>query len=83
VFLRHDRELFVDLGRMIFDILRRFFCHAAGRSLRCAMVSSHQTFGEFGGWHSHWHSLVLQGGFDRHDAFFLLLLGATAALTEI
>jgi hypothetical protein len=37
VFLRHDRELFADLGRLTFDILRRFFCQAAGRSLRCAM----------------------------------------------
>jgi hypothetical protein len=43
VFLRHDRELFADLGRLLFDILRRFFCQAAGRPLRCAMISSHQT----------------------------------------
>jgi hypothetical protein len=43
VFLRHDRELFAELGRLTFGILRRFFCQAAGRSLRCAMVSSHQT----------------------------------------
>jgi hypothetical protein len=53
VFLRHDRELFADLGRLLFDIPRGFFCQAAGRSLRCAMVSSHQTFSEFhraGGW---------------------------------
>jgi hypothetical protein len=48
VFLYHDRELFADLGRLLFDILRRFFCRAAGRSLHCAIVSSHQTFGEFG-----------------------------------
>jgi hypothetical protein len=29
VFLRHDRELFTDLGRPLCDILRRFFCQAA------------------------------------------------------
>jgi hypothetical protein len=83
VFLRHDRELFAELSRLLFDILRRFFCQAAGRSLRCAMVSSHQTFGEFGVWHPHWHTIVLEGGFDRHDTFFYIPLGATAALTEI
>jgi hypothetical protein len=82
-FLRHDRELFAELGRLLFDILRRFFSQAAGRSLRCAMVSSHQTFGEFGVWHPHWHSIVLEGGFDRHYCFFFIPLGATAALTEI
>jgi hypothetical protein len=72
VFLRHDRELFADLGRLTFDILRRFFSQAAGRSLRCAMVSSHHTFGEFGVWHPHWHTIVLEGGFDRHDTFFFI-----------
>jgi hypothetical protein len=34
------------------------FCQAAGRSLRCAMVSSHQTFREFGVWHPRWHRIV-------------------------
>jgi hypothetical protein len=47
------------------------------------MVSSHQTFGEFGVWHPHWHTIVLEGGFDHHDRFFFIPLGATAALTEI
>jgi hypothetical protein len=83
VILRHDGELFADLGRLLFDILRRFFCQAAGRSLRCAMVSSHQTFGEFGVRHLHWHTIVLEGGFDRHDTFFYIPLGATAAFIEI
>ena len=47
------------------------------------MVSSHQTFGEFGVWHPHWHTIVLEGGFDRHNTFFFIPLGATVALTEI
>jgi hypothetical protein len=67
VFLRHDRDLFADIGRLLFDILTSFFSPAAGRTLRCAMVVSHQTFGEFGVWHPHWHSIVLEGGFDRHE----------------
>jgi hypothetical protein len=28
-------------------------------------------------------AIVLEGGFDRHDTFFYIPLGATAALTEI
>ena len=76
VFLRHDRDLFADIGRLLFDILSRFFNQAAGRTLRCAMVCSHRTFGEFGVWHPHWHSIVMEGGFDRHDRFFFIPLGA-------
>jgi hypothetical protein len=83
VFLRHDRELFADIGRRLFDILTRYFTQAAGSSIYTAMVSSHQTFGEFAAWHPHWHAIVLEGGFDRHDRFFFIPLGVNEALTEI
>jgi hypothetical protein len=83
VFLSYARELFADIGRLLFDILSRFFKQAAGKTLRAAMVSSHQTLGEFGVWHPDWHSIVLEGGFDRHDRFFFIPLGASEALSEI
>ena len=47
------------------------------------MVSSHKTFGEFGEWQPHGHSIVLEGGFDRHDRFFFIPLGTGMALSEI
>jgi len=83
VFLRHDRQLFADIGRLLYDILTRYFTLAAGRNIRTAMVSSHQTFGEFAAWHPHWHAIVLEGGFDNHDRFFFIPLGANEALSEI
>ena len=30
VFLRHDQELFADIGRLLFDIISGSFCQAAG-----------------------------------------------------
>ena len=66
-FLRHDRNLFADIGRLIFDILTSYFSQAAGRPIRGAMVSSHQTFGSFAVWNPHWHTIVLEGGFDRYE----------------
>jgi hypothetical protein len=83
VFLRHDRELFADIGRLLFDVLTRYFTQAAGRSIHTAMVSSHPTFGEFAAWHPHWHAIVLEGGFGHHDRFLFIPLGANEALTEI
>jgi Putative transposase len=47
------------------------------------MFSPHQTFGEFAAWHPHWHAIVLEGGFDSHDRFFFIPLGANEALSEI
>jgi len=38
-FLRNDRTLFSDIGRLIFDILSSYFSQAAGRPLQGAMLS--------------------------------------------
>lgn len=81
-FLRHHRELFADLGRLLYELLSHYFSQAAGRKIRTAMVSSHQTFGEYTSWHPHWHSIVLEGGFDRQDRFFFIPIGAGEALCE-
>ena len=82
-FLRNDRTLFSDIGRLIFDILSSYFSQAAGRPLQGAMLSSHQTFGTFAMWNPHWHTIVLEGGFDHRDQFFFIPIGANEALTEI
>ena len=43
---RHDRRLFADVSRLIYDILREFYHEAAGRPLLTGMVIAHQTFGD-------------------------------------
>jgi hypothetical protein len=47
------------------------------------MVRCHQTFGQFAVWNPHWHTIVLEGAFDRYDRFFFIPLGANEALAEI
>jgi MoaA/NifB/PqqE/SkfB family radical SAM enzyme len=39
-YLRHHRELFSELGRLLFELLSQYFSQAAGRKIRTAMVSS-------------------------------------------
>ena len=34
-------------------------------------------------WNPHWHTIVLEGGFDRYDRFFFIPLGANEALAEL
>ncbi len=82
-YLRHDRSLYADIGRLIFEILSSYFSQASGRPIQGAMVSSHQTFGQFAVWNPHWHTIGLEGGFDRCDRFFFIPLGANEALVEI
>ena len=82
-FLRRDRSLFAAVGKLIFALIVEYYGEAAGRPVITGMVSSHQTFGEYATWHPHWHTIVLEGGFDSHDRFFFIPIGASEALQEL
>jgi hypothetical protein len=45
-FFRHDRRLFADISRLIYDLIGGFYNEAAGRSLLSGMIIAHQTFGD-------------------------------------
>ncbi len=68
-FFRHDRRLFSDVSRLIYDILREFYHEAAGRPLFTGIVVAHQTFGDRLRCNQHFHAIVLEGGFDDEGAF--------------
>jgi len=82
-FLKRDRMLFAEIGKLIFTLVSEYYGEAAGRPLATGMVSSHQTFGEYASWHPHWHTLVLEGGFDQYDRFYFIPLGASEGLQEL
>jgi len=82
VFFRHDRKLFSEVSRLIFDILRRYFNEAAGEAVESAAVLCFQSFGEFMRWNSHWHAIVLEGGFDENGNFIHTPFGNLQEMTE-
>jgi hypothetical protein len=52
-FFRHDRRLFADVSRLIYNTLREFYHEVAGRELLTGMVITHQTFGDMLRWNPH------------------------------
>ena len=64
-------------------MLADYFSEAAGRKVTPGMVSSLQSFGEYAAWNPHWHTIVLEGGFDRYDKFVFIPLGASKELVEL
>jgi hypothetical protein len=71
------------VGKLIFSLIAEYYTEAAGRPLVTGMVSSHQNSGEFATFHPHWHTIVLEGGFDSQDRFFFIPIGASDAFQEI
>jgi hypothetical protein len=82
-YFKSDKRLFGEVSKLIFSLLSQFFSLAAGRELLCACVVSYQSFGEFARFHPHWHVLVLEGGFTKHDRFVYLPLGADDGLLKV
>ncbi|MBS3763816.1 MAG: transposase [Planctomycetes bacterium] len=82
-FFRHDRRLFAEVSRLIYDILRDFYHEAAGRPLLTGMVIAHQTFGDMLRWNPHFHAIVLEGGFDDEGTFFFIPFSGLQSMVEI
>ena len=82
-YFKSDKRLFGDVSKLIFSLLSKFFSLAAGQELLGASVVSYQSFGEFVRFHPHWHVLVLEGGFTKHDRFVYLPIGADDGMLKV
>jgi hypothetical protein len=82
-FFRHDRRLFAEVSRLIYDILRDFYHEAAGRPLLTGMVIAHQSFGDQLRWNPHFHAIVLEGGFDDEGTFFYIPFSGLQSMVEV
>jgi hypothetical protein len=82
-FFRHDRRLFAEVSRLIYDILRDFYREAAGRQLLTGMVIAHQTFGDQLRFNPHFHAIVLEGGFDEEGTFFFIPFSGLQSMVEV
>jgi hypothetical protein len=67
----------------MFSLLSDYFSEAAGRKITTGMVSSLQTFGEYANWNPHWHTIAVEGGFDRYDRFVFIPIGASEELVQL
>jgi hypothetical protein len=82
VFLRHDRRLFADLARLIFNLIAEFYSTAAGKPIATGAVVAYQPFGDSLRFNPHFHALIMEGGFDSAGQFYYLPIHDTARLAE-
>ena len=82
-FFRHDRRLFAEVSRLIYDILVEFYHEAAGRPVLTGTVIAHQTFGDQLRFNPHFHAIVLEGGFDEEGTFFYIPFSGLQSMVEV
>ena len=64
VFFKHDRLLFSDISDLIFDMIQSYYDEATGKKILTGMILSYQTSGDFVRFNPHFHTLLIEGGFD-------------------
>ena len=82
VFFKHDRKLFSEVSRLIFNMVQSYYNEAARTSVETAAVLCFQSFGEFLRWNSHFHGLFLEGGFDENGNFIYIPFSNLSQMTE-
>jgi len=63
--------------------MREFYQEITGRMLLTGIVVAHQTFGDMLRWNPHFHTIVLEGGFDEHGSFFYIPFNGLQAMVEV
>jgi hypothetical protein len=79
----HNRALFSDISRLIFDLICDYYNEVAGKQITTGLILSHQTFGDFARPNPHWHGLLLEGGFDDNGNFVYLPIASTKQMAEL
>jgi len=75
--------LIADASRLIYNLIRESYNEAAGRFLLSGMLIAHQTFGDMLRWNSHFHAIVLEGGFDSEGTFFYIPFAGLQPMVEV
>lgn len=70
------------VSRLVFAILQLFYDKADKRPIRTGMVLPYQTSGEFLRRNPHYHSIVLEGGFDERGKLVHIPLGDIQRMSE-
>ena len=83
VFFKHDRMLFSDISRLIFQMLQSYYDKVSANSIQTGAIIAYESAGDFLRWNAHWHGLVLEGGFDEEDRFVYLPISDTKRMTEL
>ena len=83
VFLKNDKYLFSDISKLIYTLVNDFYTEAAGREIMSGAVLVYQSFGDMMRFNSHWHGIILEGGFDNDGNFVFIPIHAVEKIIEV
>jgi hypothetical protein len=82
IFLRNDKYLFSELSKLIYTLIEDFYTEAAGQKILSGGCLVYQSFGDMMRFNSHWHGIILEGGFDSQGNFVFIPIHSMDKMTE-
>ena len=68
---------------MIYKLIENFYTEAAGKKILSSAVLVYQSFGDQLRFNSHWHGIILEGGFDTDGNFVFIPIHSLDKMTEV
>ena len=68
-YFRHNKKVLSEIARLINDMIVSYYSEMTGKKIRTGIVLAFQSFGDFLRYNPHYHSLILEGGFDEAGNF--------------
>ena len=69
LFFRNNKKVLRDIAVLISKMITDYYKTLTGKEIRTGIVLAFQSYGEFLRYNAHFHSLILEGGFDEEDNF--------------
>ncbi len=68
-YFKHNKQVLSEMARLINDMIIGYYNEMASKKIRTGIVLAFQSYGEFIRFNPHFHSLILEGGFDEAGNF--------------
>ena len=75
-------KLFGKISKLIYKLIQGYYSELSGRTITTGMVIAYQSFGDQIRFNPHFHTIVLEGGFDSNNNFYFLPVKNMEKLTE-
>ena len=83
LFFRHNKKVLRDIAVLISDMIVDYFKMITGKEIRTGIVLAFQSYGDFLRYNPHFHSLIIEGGFDEDGNFIFIPIADLEKMKEL
>ena len=83
LFFRNNKKVLRDIAVLISKMIADYYKMITGKEIRTGIVLAFQSYGDFLRYNPHFHSLILEGGFDEDGNFIFIPIADLEKMKEL